>query len=277
MLLTETILKTVAKSLPPNELTVFANLFPTANWESDFRNHSVYPNRPGHDYQQIKKRLINDQGGLCAYCEKRLPDSIHLQKVEHYHPKSDKSVPAVNWGLQWSNLLAVCTGGEHADLQQHPLPANLSCDSHKNHWLDKLPLPAQLARLATLQNPQTLMPLANPFDFERQTGRLTISVSACQQIDMQLGLVGGSTYATLDTTINTALNLNCHRLCMDRMEVLAHYNAEVKKARLRNDRQFLSKLAVKWFGTRWPSFFTTRRILLGSAAEAHLTAVAYQG
>jgi len=276
----EAALKTVAKSLPPNELIAFAALLPAAAWDPDFRDYAVPPNVAGHDYKRIKQRLIADQGSLCAYCERSLADlGPNLQRVEHYHPKSDNSVPGINWGLLWTNVIAVCTGGENDDRQRHPLPTNLSCDSHKNHWLGKLnPTPAALlALLADLQSPLSLAPFPCPFGFDRLTGKLNVDETICSAIDAVLGLAAGSTYTSLNATINTALNLNCDRLCTDRLQVLIQYNQELVKARNAGDRHYGRKLAAKWFGRKWPSYFTTRRILLGQAAEAHLQTLAYQG
>jgi hypothetical protein len=51
----------------------------------------------------------------------------------------------------------------------------------------------------------------------------------------------------------------------------------VKKARESNDRTFLERLAAQWFQTRWPSFFTTRRTLLGNAAEEYLAKAGFDG
>lgn len=273
-------MKTVAKSVPPNELTNFAVLYPLADWDDDFRNYAIPPNTAGHDYRQIKKRLIADQGGLCAYCEAPLVSlGAHLQKVEHFHPKSDKSVPGINWGLRWDNLFAVCTGGEHADLRLHPLPINLSCDSHKNHWIVKSkPAPAALlVMLASAQNPMALPAAPCPFDFEKSAGRISPNQNSCAIIDLHLGVPAGTTFATLKFTIDTVLNLNCDRLCTERLQVLTQLNQEVAKARQFNDRNYKVKLAAKWFGHKWPSFFTTRRILLGAVAESHLQSIGYQG
>lgn len=273
-------MKTIAKSPPPNELTAFFALCPAAAWDPDFRDYAVPPNATGHDYKQIKQRLLADQGGLCAYCERPLGNlGPNLQRVEHYHPKSDKSVPGINWGLCWTNVIAVCTGGENADKQIYPLPTNLSCDSHKNYWLKKLnPAPdALLKLLSDLQNPLTLAPFPCPFGFDRLTGRLTVDKTTCSAIDAALRLAADSTFTSLDATINSALNLNCDRLCTDRLQVLIQYNQEVEKARKLRDKNYSQKIAAKWFGSKWPSYFTTRRILLGQVAETHLQTLAYQG
>lgn len=273
-------MKSIAKSLPPNELTTFAAQFPTAQWDPDFRDYAVPPNVAGHDYRQIKQRLVADQGGLCAYCERPLSHlTPNFQRVEHCHPKSDKSVPGANWGLLWSNVIVVCNGGENDDKDIYPRPVNLSCDAHKNHWLSKLnPTPAALLTLlAGLQNPLALAPFPCPFGFDRLTGKLTVDAATCAAIDVALGRVVDATFTSLDRTINTALNLNCDRLCTDRLQVLIQYNQEVEKARKLKAKDFHQTLAAKWFGKKWPSYFTTRRILLGHAAEAQLNAIAYVG
>lgn len=272
-------MKTLLKSAPPNELTRFAAAFPTDDWDHDFRNYSAAPNQPGHDYREIKKRLIEDQGGLCAYCEKRIAGlSADLQKVEHLHPKSDKSNPAINWGLMWANIVAVCTGGEHDDKSLHPLPRNLSCDSHKNHWLSKTARTSRLdAMLAALINPLQLAPFPCLFDFDKADGRLLPNEDVCAQVDAAAGLAPGTTREGLTITIETALNLNCDRLRTERKLVLNEYNRAVAEARRRNDVDFKAKLAERWFRNRWPSYFTTRRILLGRAAEAYLRGTAYRG
>lgn len=92
-------MKKLYKSLPPNELTTYAVNYPAGDWD-DFRNHASENQTPGDDYRAIKQRLIVDQGGLCGYCEQQIGDrDASLQRVEHYHPKSDTSDPRVNWSL----------------------------------------------------------------------------------------------------------------------------------------------------------------------------------
>lgn len=269
-------MKLLYKSAPQNELTVFAQAYPDADWDNDFRNYAVPPNMPGHDYKEIKKRLISDQGGLCAYCEKQIGClNANLQKIEHFHPKSDKSNLAINWALNWSNVLAVCTGGEHENRTIHPLPENLSCDSHKNYFMIKNP--GKLPQFINdLLNPLQISAFPCLFDFDKRSGALTPNQSACQYIDLLQNLATGQTQKKLLETINI-LNLNCDRLCTDRLLVLFQYNKEVTKAKKLKDNKFKQKLVAKWFSSKWPSFFTTRRILLGKSAEAYLQSIPFQG
>ncbi len=51
-------MKRVFKSQPPNALTHYAQKHPHADWDNDFRNHSVSPDKPGDDYKKIKALLV---------------------------------------------------------------------------------------------------------------------------------------------------------------------------------------------------------------------------
>ena len=72
-------------------------------------------------------------------------------------------------------------------------------------------------------------------------------------------------------------SINCDRLCQDRVKVRNAYNRLVKEALEANDGSYKERIAIRWFSKRWPSFFTTRRILLGAAAEAYLRQVHFDG
>jgi uncharacterized protein (TIGR02646 family) len=276
-------MKRTYKSPPPNALTVFAQLHAGSDWDNDFRNYARPPSPPniaGHDYQDIKTQLITDQGGLCAYCEIQIVNlDKSQQRVEHFHPKSDSSNPDVNWALDWGNILVVCMGGENEDKERHPKPANLSCDAYKNHYINKqkLDLPNALLQLTG----ELISPLQAPafplcFDFNKANGQLFPHKLNCSQVDLARGLNQGETLQKLQKTIDI-LNLNCARLCGDRLEILKFYNQAVSKARAKNDRDFKQKITNQWFSKRWPSFFTTWRILLGSDAEVWLHNIQYNG
>ena len=130
-------MKKINKSLPPNQLTHFAANHPAGRWEHDFKQHNG-----GADYKLVKATIFADQSGLCAYCEIKVGDATaDKQRVEHFHPKSDRSNPGKNWALDWNNVIGVCIGGNDADKTMHPLPVNLSCDSYKDHLISKNKLP----------------------------------------------------------------------------------------------------------------------------------------
>lgn len=124
-------MKKINKAWSPNALTEFAANHPTAGWE-DFRRADN-----GTAYQSLKSGILDDQGGLCAYCEQDLRSRPpNRQRLEHVHSKSDISQSGINWALDWNNVVAVCMGGSSSlddDHTHHPLPRNLSCDAYKAH------------------------------------------------------------------------------------------------------------------------------------------------
>lgn len=252
-------MKKINKSQPPNALTEYETQNTNNNWD-EFRS-----NNTDGSYKAIKKLLLQDQGGLCGYCEAKLsilPE--HKQRVEHFHSKSDCSNPAKNWALDWQNVFAVCIGGSDADKSMHPLPINLSCDAYKDHLITSRKL--NIACESDLLNPLNVLATPSLFIFDKSNGELKVNQIDCENIK-----------SLVDKTIKI-LNLNCQRLCADRLEVLKSYNQEVAKSRKRNDRQGLAKLADRWFkNNRWPSYFTTRRLLLGCHAEACLIQINYDG
>ena len=262
-------MKKINKSQPPNALTVYENQHPNSNWDPDFRNYNA-----GNDYRAIKGLLLEDQGGLCGYCERNIKTQpIHKQRIEHFHSKSDSSNPTKNWALDWQNIFAVCVGGDDAQKSIHPLPINLSCDSHKNHLISKQKL--ALACEGLFLNPQDIIARPRLFHFEKSSGALSVNKEACADFNY-LEHQYGSVEELVQKTISI-LNLNCQRLCDDRLEILKSYNQEVAKARRVNDRQGFEKLARRWFSDKWPSFFTTRRILLDQHAEVFLEQIAFNG
>ncbi|MBE0469901.1 MAG: TIGR02646 family protein [Methyloprofundus sp.] len=264
-------MKKINKSLPPNDLTVFSNAQPQATWQ-DFRdlNQSA-------DYKQLRAKMLVDQGGLCAYCEKKIDSlSENLQRVEHFHPKSDTSNPAINWALDWQNVFAVCTGGsqkDEMDSQSYQRPDNLSCDAYKDHLISANKLPETCE--AHLLNPLLLSPHCL-FDLDKRTGRLKANSNACRALNYQ----GQNQFALIEDLVENTikvLNLNCQRLCDDRLEVLKQYNQEIARAIKQNNSDIFKQLPQRWFSKKWPSFFTTRRILLGKHAEDYLQTIAYNG
>ena len=265
-------MKKVNKSLPPKELTAFSQVNSQASW-ANFRDHNS-----GNSYQQTREKLLVDQGGLCAYCEKevdKLP--AHLQRIEHFHPKSDSSDPSKNWHLDWHNMLAVCTGGSQsteADHKQHPLPNNLSCDAYKEHCISTKRLDEDCD--GYLLNPIELNSTLCFFDFDKATGELVPNTDICQSVFFS-GKNEYTDFFELLTKTVELLNLNCQRLRDDRLKVLKLYNQEITKARRTGDTLIFQKLADRWFSQKWPSFFTTRRILLGQHAEKVLTKKNYNG
>ena len=261
-------MKKINKSSTANALTHYAHNCRNDSWEH-FRgfNH-------GNDYKTVRRLMLLEQGGLCAYCEKKIDDlAPYLQRVEHFHPKSDISNPSVNWALNWKNVFVVCIGGE-ADGSKHPLPANLSCDAFKGHLISKGKLSENCEGF--LLNPLDINSPICLFELDYATGELKPSKQACSESNYS----GPNTYAQfselVEETINN-LNLNCQRLCDDRLMVLKHYNQKIVNARKTHNTKIFEQLAQQWLQKPWSSFFTTKRILLKEHAEYYLQSIGYAG
>lgn len=70
----------------------------------------------------LRKALLQEQGYLCAYCMTKISDAQNV-KIEHFVPRNTKNE------LDYSNLLAVCKGGEGRPYSRQ------TCDSHKKDIL----------------------------------------------------------------------------------------------------------------------------------------------
>ncbi len=255
------------------ELTVHRQENPSGDWRT-------LKNENRDLYEKIRSQCIEDQGCLCGFCEIQLPDTPMGRRVEHFHPKSDRS-PDHNWALDWNNMLAVCLGGCNSALGNYPghhlepLPQNLSCDAYKDYLIQRGNLPE--ACEGYLLNPLELMAFPCLFDLNRATGELAPNSRNCEGLP-----ISPNHYSTMEELVENTirvLNLNCDRLNEERRKVLFSIEHEKKKARKRNQRPstFLSSLAERYFSEKWPRFFTTRRILLGKYAEDYLQSISFNG
>ena len=254
-------MKKISKSAPPNKLTIYKTSHPDGSWEG-FRNHNS-----GDDYKEIKQQIFYEQGCLCAYCESSLLNrDSHQRRIEHFHDKEDMSDPQKNWGLSWNNILGVCIGGQDQK-NQYALPDNLSCDAYKNH------LKLKKLLLHSLLNPLQVPAFPCLFRFDKRTGYLEPHDTNCSSVTI---LNNQSTIDLVKNTIET-FNLNCDRLCKQRLEVLYEYERLIKRARNKNNKQIFSQLSKHWLEKPWKSFFTTRRCLLGQHAENQLRQLNFNG
>lgn len=266
-------MKKVLKGADPQQLEHYRAAFPNNSWKqctqggtTQTRKQAVRERR-----QQIQQQLRTDQGGLCAYCEIDLKpaaadEGVADLRVEHFHPKSDKSTPH-NWHLDWNNLLACCHGGSRPDVVEasarHSSPDH-SCDVPKGeHDWDGLIL-----------NPLQLPAFPCLFSYQRTDGAIQVNRAHCQQAAVD----ENKAQATIDN-----LRLDADRLRRMRKGELDKINellrqlvqqgksvdaarAHLAKALLRKDSQ-----------QQWPKFFSAIRSYLGSAAEEQLRAIDYNG
>lgn len=108
--------------------------------------------------EQVREALMQEQGHLCAYCMRRIPDERILQEdtdlsdayLEHWQSRSSAGGTGENKGLDYQNLLAVCSGNEKAPgATGRRKGRHLTCDKKRgNAPLTVNPLDA--ATLATI-------------------------------------------------------------------------------------------------------------------------------
>jgi uncharacterized protein (TIGR02646 family) len=266
-------LKRIYKSLAPNPLTAYAQQNPTADWDNGFRSSNG-----GNDYKAVRALMVDEQGGLCAYCEteiKNLPE--HHKQVEHYHDKSHRiAANGHNWALDWNNVFAVCPGGSRIDEEEkrnYPLPDNLSCDAHKNHL--KLKSSVYVPPEGRVLNPLDMVASPCLFSLNRANGELMPNLENCAGVEIKYNM-----HATVEELVEHTIkvfNLNCARLTAQRVQYIYARERAVKVARNLNNPAALDSLVSQWFSNRWPAFFTTRRILLGEQAERYLASMQYVG
>ena len=118
----------------PEALREFAEQYPDETWE-----HFRRANRRG--YREVKRQLLEDQHGLCAYCEINIKfadeeGEVDDFRVEHFYPKSETDFAVHNYHLDWQNLLGVCHGGsqpnvEDAEVRFSRRKIDRSCDVPK--------------------------------------------------------------------------------------------------------------------------------------------------
>ena len=105
----------------------------------------LYHNLPLAAMNDLRANLLSEQGHICCYCMKRIPQKIEIDgtisykmKIEHY--KCQDNYPALQ--LNYSNLLGACTGNEgnpkklqtcdtkkgNTDITINPISANPNCE-----------------------------------------------------------------------------------------------------------------------------------------------------
>lgn len=271
-------MKRALKGSEPPALQIYRNAVPQASWE-DMRND---PHHGGQQaYADCRRDSIQDQNGLCAYCEIHIRDNNPLKcRIEHFHPKSDQSTTH-NWALDWNNMIAVCNGGSNPHIvaggfHLKPTEKNLSCDAHKDRMIQTKRLPENCE--GWILNPLQLAAFPSLFHLEKHTGFLQPDLSACQNYSPWPDNRHQSLEALVRHTIDM-LNLNCDRLAQERLRLIRDIEANKKRQRTQGFTlaQGMNNLTQRYFRTVWPAFFTTIRLCLGEFAETYLQSLEFQG
>jgi uncharacterized protein (TIGR02646 family) len=255
--------KRCAKSAtPPDCLSHYLELNPVASWEQ-FRD------TVDSCYHALRTQLLNEQGGLCAYCER--PSIAEDQQVAHFHPKSDRA-SSTNWGLHWPNLWLACSGGDQRKLAANPDAFtepprdNRSCDTAKE---DEILNGIILA-------PDEIPAFPRIFRFEQHSDSVLIVP------DEPNCALAGIDPNRVQATIQH-LNLNCRRLTTARLKVHRTLQQAIAHARQRNldTRRVYSQLVnahiARASNGSWKPFFTLVRWRLSSSAEDYLRQIGFNG
>lgn len=117
--------------------------------------------KKGNLKKQVRDSLMEEQGHICAYCMRTIPDTrvnidtIPSVSIEHWIARNslgNSSMIGTGLGVEYTNLLAVCSGGK---VPAGSMPGNeLTCDAKRgNTSLTVNPLdPATLTTIYYKQN-----------------------------------------------------------------------------------------------------------------------------
>lgn len=283
-------MKRCKKLSEPTMFTGFRNAQPEATWE-EMKND---PHDGGiQAARDAKLALVRSQRCLCAFCESSLSSNCSdeainerksKQRVEHFHPKSDRNRPP-NWNLHWPNLWAVCLGGsDQSDDEKEsgifPLPQNLSCDSFKDYQIETGNLSKEPEGWLLAPDEVPAFPLIIKYSPD---GLPEPHRENCERITFPNNKYLSSCELVAKTIEH--LNLGCFRLAEKRRIAKAQLEKRIQMARSASPgaqpEEVMLGLARRLFAedseSSWPEFFSLLRWRLGAPAEQHLNAIGYDG
>ena len=101
-----------------------------------------YRQQEGASYEEMDKsvkedlleQLLQEQGHICAYCMKRIPESRKLPAgvapvtIEHWLPRNPESKEDIGQGLNYRNMFAVCSGNRGSGCKER-----MTCDARRGN------------------------------------------------------------------------------------------------------------------------------------------------
>ena len=124
--------------------------------ERELNSAEAYQLLDHDDKTTILDSLMAEQGHLCAYCMRRLPDErvynliqrdgtplknsddFHPVTIEHWFPRKTPSHEEHGQGLDYTNMLAVCSGNRGCRGTRKP--RDLTCDAKRSEKHPQLTL-----------------------------------------------------------------------------------------------------------------------------------------
>jgi uncharacterized protein (TIGR02646 family) len=202
-------MKQVNKTAEPNSLL-----------QHRAKQHSNFDNIPLKTKDELRESLLSDQGHICCYCMKRIPEKVEKEgrvnydmKVEHF--QCQDNFP--QYQLTYSNLFGACTGNEGK-------PKKLqTCDTKKGN-------------LDLTVNPTSSLPNCETLFKYNADGEIS-SINDNNEIDRQL---------------NDILNLNMQTLKDGRSEIYVEVQEKVRveSKKFKNDKagftRVLKQEKAKW-------------------------------
>lgn len=239
----------------PESLRKYRLSHPEETWEH-FRR------RIRMGYKDVKKQILQDQHGLCAYCEISIKlaeddDEVDDFRVEHFYPKSCTLEHGDNYHLDWRNLLGVCHGGSQpyvpdAEWRYSTQKRDRSCDVPKGN--------KEIS--SQILNPLRIPGKVRLFRYAEHSGKIFVDESTCPRYLQQKA----------KRTIRE-LNLNAPRLMRMRRMVIQKLEDDIameleQGAQLEDVLTMLAEtcLVPNYEGISLP-FFSVIRWYLGEAAE----------
>lgn len=90
---------------------------------------AIYEDMPQDTKQDIRDQLVEEQRGLCCYCQSRIRAGWDTMKIEHRHPQSAEECSSGEGPLDYTNMLGACLGGyKHGEKSS---PDSYHCDTAK--------------------------------------------------------------------------------------------------------------------------------------------------
>lgn len=154
---------------------------------------ATFADLPQQTKEHVQQRLVEEQRGLCCYCQSRIRAGWNGMKIEHWQSQSEGKFPERQ--LDYTNLLGACLGGQkHAE--KSPRETH-HCDTAKGD------------------------------------SDLCFSVcDAAHPIELRIRFLGDGMIsaddAAIDECINAVLNLNLPRLVNNRKAVLAAFQQRLQ-------------------------------------------------
>lgn len=244
----------------PEALARYRKNYPRETWEH-FRR------RARNGYREVKRQILQDQHGLCAYCEisiklAQLESEVDDFRVEHFYPKGATQEHGHNYHLDWRNLLGVCHGGSQpcvpdAEQRYSALKRDRSCDVPKGG--------KEISSL--ILNPLKIPGNARIFRYAEHSGKILVDENSCPPRLLRKAR----------STIRE-LNLNAPRLMRMRLAVIEKLEDEISQMLAQGQplEEALALLAEtcltpNYEGVTLP-FFSVFRWYLGEAAESVIAA-----